>query len=186
MRMLLLPDMFSQATSGDAGTHHHIEMSQPPPQPPPPIEKAMWSTDGSQLIVTLPAGRHLDSCSGVLLQLNGVLLPAYCTDSLQAVPINNSTRLYTISNLGTIRPLLDGAQLQPCEAVDGDEREGDEWSLVIRAVWPQAGAGHKVGRVGRGTSAITQHRATRGQQLSRHQSRRHNRQPDTPYVTHLV
>jgi hypothetical protein len=49
-----------------------------------------------------------------------------------------------ISNVDSIKPLVEGAQLEPCDAADGDQGVGGEWSLVIKVVWPPAGAGQKV------------------------------------------
>jgi hypothetical protein len=97
-----------------------------------------WSKDGCHLIVQLPGGRPAATCRGVRLQLGGMLLPATVTDSASIQ--RTSHGMYKVAGLWAVKPLLQGATLQPCGAVDVQ----DGWVLVVRAEWEVAKFGQQV------------------------------------------
>jgi hypothetical protein len=74
------------------------------------------------------------------------MLPARCTSALTIKRLPDSSNMYHVLNMDdSIKPLVQGARLWPCEVLD--EQDG-RWALVIKAVWLEAAAAdRKVGGV---------------------------------------
>jgi hypothetical protein len=100
-----------------------------------------WDESHSSLTLALPP--HLTaSCTGVLISLGGVLLPADVSRNLrlEALPCG---RQHAIKGHGTrlMEVMLGRAQLEACSVIPG---AGGQWQLVVCGTWPQAPHGQKV------------------------------------------
>jgi hypothetical protein len=120
-----------------------------------------WEDNTGNLLLDMP--QHLmQACRAVRIEVGGALLPALLTQHLRLQPVAGTNQQHLLFGIQHYNCLVQGAELLPCRALmvksyqssrDGEgegvlqqaDRALPRFELVLRAWWPPAEPGQKVG-----------------------------------------
>jgi hypothetical protein len=101
-----------------------------------------WDAKG-RLLLALPE-TWATRCSGVRLEIGGVLLPAVCTEQLSLHSKPGAGRaIVAAGRHHTTHPILT-AELLPCKALPGTQDDEGRFELVLCVRWAPAPVGMQV------------------------------------------